>query len=147
MYLLSIPYPSLLLSYYNGLLMLSQPLQLEVELSNSGNLGDQLILPPIPSSTTPTTSLSPVTASATSNRLKHINGFRNASSAGGKGSRSVAGPWPQMPLTCVRIWPTTEFTAAGMSVQFGTDRLSLTIKRNSTRVQHSEIKLVNVRVA
>ncbi|KAF9363025.1 hypothetical protein BGX34_005033 [Mortierella sp. NVP85] len=114
-----------------------------VELSNSGNPGDQPILPPIPSSTAPTTTVSPVTASATSNRLKHINGFRNASSAGGKGSRSVAGPWPQMPLTCVRIWPTTEFTAAGMSVQFGTDRLSLTIKRNSTRVQHSEIKLVN----
>ncbi|KAI8346033.1 hypothetical protein B0O80DRAFT_249036 [Mortierella sp. GBAus27b] len=48
-----------------------------------------------------------------------------------------------MPLTCVRISPTTEFTTAGMSVHFGPDRLSMTIRRNSTRIQYSEIKHVN----
>ncbi|KAF9112009.1 hypothetical protein BGX27_004125 [Mortierella sp. AM989] len=48
-----------------------------------------------------------------------------------------------MPLPCVRIWPKMDFSAAGMTVQFGADRLSLTIRRNSTKIPHSELKLVN----
>ncbi|KAF9986982.1 hypothetical protein BGZ65_005489 [Modicella reniformis] len=105
--------------------------------SSSAETRDKVV-----TSTSPPKSSSLMT-SVPPNRLKHINGFRNASTVGEKANRTGAGPWPQMPLTCVRIWPTVEFTAAGMSVQFGTDRLSLTIKRNSTKIPHSEIKVVN----
>ncbi|KAI7816977.1 hypothetical protein BC939DRAFT_507783 [Gamsiella multidivaricata] len=94
-------------------------------------------------SSLPTTRMSPPTTGGSINRLKHINGFRRESIGGNKTLRSTPVSWPQMPVSCVRVWPRTEFTAAGMSVQFGADRLSLTIKRNTTKVPHMELKFVS----
>ncbi|KAF8936742.1 hypothetical protein BGZ58_003786 [Dissophora ornata] len=99
--------------------------------------------PSPPSPVVSATRVSPPTAGAPISRLKHITGFRNASSMGNKSSRSTPASWPQMSLSCVRVWPKTEFTAAGMTVQFGIDRLALTIKRNTTRIPHSELKFVS----
>ncbi|KAG0301391.1 hypothetical protein BGZ98_008401 [Dissophora globulifera] len=97
-----------------------------------------------PSSLVPASRVSPPTAGSSFSRLKHINGFRNASSSSSdKSARSPPSSWPQMPLSCVRVWPKAEFTAAGMMVQFSTDRLSITIRRNTTKIPHTELKFVN----
>ncbi|KAF9357281.1 hypothetical protein BGX26_003980 [Mortierella sp. AD094] len=92
--------------------------------------------PPISIPPTLAVSQPPTTAGASFNRLKHINGFS-------KSIKAAPTSWQQMPLPCVRIWPKAEFTAAGMTVQFGTDRFSLTIRKNSTKIPHAELKHVN----
>ncbi|KAG0287942.1 hypothetical protein BGZ96_008201 [Linnemannia gamsii] len=56
--------------------------------------------------------------------------------------RSTSGNWPQIAVTSVRVGPKTEFLTSGISVQFGFDRLALTIKRNCTRIPHTDLKLV-----
>ncbi|KAF9275442.1 hypothetical protein BGZ68_010780 [Mortierella alpina] len=50
--------------------------------------------------------------------------------------------WPQFPLSCVRIEPSTEFSSVGLSVQFGVDRLALTIRRKCTKIPYSKLQLV-----
>lgn len=56
--------------------------------------------------------------------------------------RSTSGNWPQIAVTSVRVGPKTEFLTNGITVQFGFDRLALTIKRNCTRIPHTDLKLV-----
>ncbi|KAF9386153.1 hypothetical protein CPB97_003997 [Podila verticillata] len=45
-------------------------------------------------------------------------------------------------LTSVRIGGKAEFTAKGMSIVFGTDKITLNINGNSTRILHSQLLLV-----
>ncbi|KAF9968613.1 hypothetical protein BGZ70_001349 [Mortierella alpina] len=52
------------------------------------------------------------------------------------------GAWPQFQLSCVRIEPRTEFSSVGLSVQFGVDRLALTVRRKCTKIPYSKLKLV-----
>ncbi|KAF8984522.1 hypothetical protein BGZ46_007782 [Entomortierella lignicola] len=89
-----------------------------------------------PSTPTVTASQQLIKAGTSFSRLKHINGF-------GKNIKAAPTSWQQMPLPCVRIWPTAEFTGAGMTVQFVADRFSITIRRNSTKIPHAELKCVN----
>ncbi|KAF9439077.1 hypothetical protein BGZ76_000039 [Entomortierella beljakovae] len=106
---------------------------LATQISSSSSLSPP---PPTESSIVPTTQ-QVLTAPGTSfNRLKNISGL-------GKSTKTSQVSWLQMPLTSLRILPNTEFTAAGMTVQFGVDRISITIRRNSTRVPHVELKQVN----
>ncbi|KAF9907814.1 hypothetical protein EC991_010506 [Linnemannia zychae] len=56
--------------------------------------------------------------------------------------RSTAGNWPQIAVTSVRVGPKTEVFTDGITVQFGSDRLALTIKKECTRIPHSDLKLV-----
>ncbi|KAG0091584.1 hypothetical protein BGZ92_000326 [Podila epicladia] len=45
-------------------------------------------------------------------------------------------------LTCVRIGSKAEYTAKGMSIVFGSDKITLNINGNSTRILHSQLLLV-----
>ncbi|KAG0332178.1 hypothetical protein BG000_010275 [Podila horticola] len=45
-------------------------------------------------------------------------------------------------LTSVRIGSKDEFTAKGMSIVFGSDKITLNINGNSTRIMHSQLLLV-----
>ncbi|KAF9128267.1 hypothetical protein BGW39_005211 [Mortierella sp. 14UC] len=56
--------------------------------------------------------------------------------------RSTAGNWPQIAVTSVRVGPKTEVFTDGITVQFGSDRLTLTIKKECTRISHTDLKLV-----
>ncbi|KAF9094022.1 hypothetical protein BGX29_009699 [Mortierella sp. GBA35] len=88
------------------------------------------ITPPSPPSTA---SHTPETVQSPSDYLaKHAVGS----------PRSTSGNWPQIPVSCVRVGPKTDFLAVGMTLQFGSDRLALTVKQNCTRISHSELKLV-----
>ncbi|KAG9325242.1 hypothetical protein KVV02_004182 [Mortierella alpina] len=60
---------------------------------------------------------------------------------GSKGKPQM-GAWPQFPLSCVRIEPRTEFSSVGLSVQFGVDRLALTVRRRCTKIPYSMLQLV-----
>ncbi|KAG0215691.1 hypothetical protein BGX28_008937 [Mortierella sp. GBA30] len=87
--------------------------------------------------TTTTTPSSP--PSATSSTGEHRVRTKQTP---GEGSKSSPGVWPQFSLSIVRIEPRTEFSSVGLSVQFGTDRLALTIKRKCTKIPYSNIKLL-----
>lgn len=63
----------------------------------------------------------------------------------GSNGKPPIGVWPQFPLSCVRIEPSTEFSSVGLSVQFGVDRLALTIRRKCTKIPYSKLQLVEVR--
>ncbi|KAG0033467.1 hypothetical protein BGZ81_008420 [Podila clonocystis] len=45
-------------------------------------------------------------------------------------------------LTCVRIGSKAEYTSKGMSIVFGSDKITLNINGNSTRILHSQLLLV-----
>ncbi|KAF9927146.1 hypothetical protein FBU30_003461 [Linnemannia zychae] len=56
--------------------------------------------------------------------------------------RSTPGNWPQIAVSSVRVGPKTEFLTSGITIQFGSDRLALTIKKNCTRIPYTDLKLV-----
>ncbi|KAF9561201.1 hypothetical protein EC968_005828 [Mortierella alpina] len=60
----------------------------------------------------------------------------------GSNGKPPVGAWPQFPLSCVRIEPRTEFSSVGLSVQFGVDRLALTVRRKCTKIPYSKLLLV-----
>ncbi|CAO3575100.1 unnamed protein product [Mortierella alpina] len=60
----------------------------------------------------------------------------------GSNGKPPMGAWPQFSLSCVRIEPRTEFSSVGLSVQFGVDRLALTVRRKCTKIPYTKLKLV-----
>ncbi|KAF9960473.1 hypothetical protein BGZ72_006855 [Mortierella alpina] len=85
----------------------------------------------------PSTPTSPPSASSTTGESRAV--FKQTQGLNGKAS---AGAWPQFPLSCMRIEPSTEFSSVGLSVQFGVDRLALTIRRKCTKIPYSKLQLV-----
>ncbi|KAG0377638.1 hypothetical protein BGX24_005741 [Mortierella sp. AD032] len=82
----------------------------------------------------------PLTASHTPESVQSPSDYLSRYTIGSL--RSTSGNWPQIEVTSVRVGPKTEFITDGITIQFGFDRLALTIKRECTRISHADLKLV-----
>ncbi|KAI7819772.1 hypothetical protein BC939DRAFT_247579 [Gamsiella multidivaricata] len=103
--------------------------------------------------TTPNYIMEPVTPSSmpkpaattfapSSHHPKHLS-YTNTPLSG-KAPALGMGTFPQASLTCVRLGSRVEFTKPSMAVQFGPDRLIITIEKNVTKIPHDEIKSMEV---
>ncbi|KAF9586496.1 hypothetical protein BGW38_003621 [Lunasporangiospora selenospora] len=104
----------------------------------------QLLPTPPLSSKSPTVSSSkaPIATPTRSNQLTEPKVRINTST----NPKKAFGPARQHPnqamLLSVHVGTKTEFTTAGMSVHFGQDRITIIIKKNATRIMHSDIRLM-----
>ncbi|KAG0255070.1 hypothetical protein BG011_005339 [Mortierella polycephala] len=105
--------------------------------SGTGHVAIVGSTPPSPPSTAIPSSGTTAKTGVSRNQVKRMQ-----ARSSGKTPRPTTGFRPQISLSRVRIESKTEFNSAGMTVQFGTDRIALTIKRNCTKIPYSQLRLV-----
>ncbi|KAF9185844.1 hypothetical protein BGZ50_002841 [Haplosporangium sp. Z 11] len=105
-------------------------------ISETGHVTKAVSTPSPPSSALPSSGTT-AKAGISYNQVERMQARSNS-----KTPRPTTGSRPQISLSCVRVESKTEFNSAGMTVQFGADRIALIIKRNCTKIPYSQLRLV-----